>query len=130
MAKASILVVDDEPCVLQIVARVLEGAGYEVAAASGPKEALEMLSTRGSFELVVSDVVMPEMCGPQLASEIRLRSPSSRILFMSGWVPLEQLPSGFPFLGKPFSSRDLLSAVEKAVQAPASVPQESRGVGD
>ncbi len=129
MAKASILVVDDEPCVLQIVTRVLEGAGYEVAAASGPKQALELVGSQGSFELVVSDVMMPEMCGPQLASEIRLRSPSSRILLMSGWAPVERLPKGVPFLGKPFSPRDLLDAVERAVQAAASVPESGGASG-
>ena len=118
MAKASVLVVDDEPYVLQFVTRVLARAGYEVSSASGAKQALEMIAAQGSFGLVVSDVVMPDMCGPQLATEILRTSPSSAIMFMSGCVPVEHLPKGVPFLGKPFSPRDLLGAVEKVMPTP------------
>jgi len=66
---------------------------------------------------VVSDVVMPEMCGPELAREIQVRWPSSSIMFISGCVPVGQIPRGFPYLGKPFSPRDLLGAVDRALAA-------------
>ena len=117
MAKARILVVDDEPEVLRFVVGVLERAEYEVAPAPGAKQALEILSRGGPFDLVVSDVVMPEMCGPELASEIRVRFPSSAIMFISGCVPVGQLPKGVPYLGKPFSPRDLLGAVVRVLAA-------------
>jgi len=84
MAKARILVVDDEPNVLQVVASVLERAGYETTTALGPLRALEIITIRGAFDLVVSDVVMPEMCGPELAQQVRLLSPSSAVMLMSG----------------------------------------------
>jgi CheY-like chemotaxis protein len=117
LARAKILVVDDEPEVLRFVAGVLERAEYEVAPAPGAKQALEILATGGPFDLVVSDVVMPEMCGPELAREIQMRWPSSSIMFISGCVPVGQLPRGFPYLGKPFSPRDLLGAVDRALAA-------------
>ena len=117
MARARILVVDDEPEVLRFVAGVLERAEYEVAPAAGPRQALAIIASADPFDLVVSDVVMPEMCGPELVSEIQVRSPSSAIMFISGCVPVGQLPKGFPYLGKPFSPRDLLSAVGRVLSA-------------
>jgi DNA-binding NtrC family response regulator len=119
LATARILVVDDEPLVLSLVATALERAGHQVASASGPLQALEIVKSQEPFDLVVSDVVMPGMCGTQLASEIRRLAPSSAILFMSGCVPVTQLPSGAPFIGKPFATRDLLRAVDRALQPPA-----------
>jgi len=115
LAKARILVVDDEPEVLRFVAGVLERAEYEVAPAGGPKQALAIIADAGPFDLVVTDVVMPEMCGPELAGEIRARSPSSAIIFITGCVPVGRLPKGVPYLGKPFSPRDLLSAVDRVL---------------
>ena len=123
MAKLRILVVDDEPEVLRFVAGVLERAEYEVAPADGARQALAIIADADPFDLVVSDVVMPEMCGPELVKEIRARSPSSAIMFISGCVPVGQLPRGFPYLGKPFSPRDLLSAVGRVLSS--SAPEEA-----
>ncbi len=117
MAKARILVVDDEPEVLRFVAGVLQRAEYEVAPAGGARQALAIIADTEPFDLVVTDVVMPEMCGPELAGEIRSLSPSSAIMFISGCVPVGQLPRGVPYLGKPFSPRDLLSAVVRVLGA-------------
>jgi DNA-binding NtrC family response regulator len=117
VAKARVLVVDDEPNVLEIVARVLDRAGYETTTAPGPLQALEIITIRGGFDLVVSDVVMPEMCGSELAEQVRLLAPSSAVMLMSGCVPVERLPRGIPFLGKPFLPSDLLRAVDKVLQA-------------
>jgi DNA-binding NtrC family response regulator len=117
MAKARILVVDDEPNVLQVVASVLERAGYETTTALGPLRALEIITIRGAFDLVVSDVVMPEMCGPELAQQVRLLSPSSAVMLMSGCLTYAgQLLQGVPFLGKPFSPSDLLRSVDRVLR--------------
>jgi two-component system cell cycle sensor histidine kinase/response regulator CckA len=113
------LVVDDDPFVLQIVATVLQRAGYETVTAPGPLQAIEIVAAGGGFDLVVSDVIMPVMCGPELAGQIRLLSPSSKIMLMTGCASQGQLTKGFPFLGKPFSPSGLLGAVERALQAPA-----------
>ncbi len=115
MAKARILIVDDEPIVLAVAARVLERAGYETQTASGPFQALELLKIGEGCDLVLSDVVMPRMCGPELAAQIRSLSPSSAIILMSGCVLSGDLPEGVPFIGKPFSPSDLLRAVGKAL---------------
>jgi len=117
LAKARILVVDDEPEVLRFVAGVLQRAEYEVVHAGGARQALAIIAGTDPFDLVVTDVVMPEMCGPELATEIQARSPSSAIMFISGCVPVGQLPRGIPYLGKPFSPRDLLGAVGRVLSA-------------
>lgn len=119
MAGARVLVVDDDPFVLRIVAMVLQRAGYETVTASGPLQAIEIVAVGGGFDLVVSDVIMPVMCGPELASQIRLISPSSNIMLMTGCASEGLLPRGFHFIGKPFSPTDLLRTVEGALQAPA-----------
>ena len=117
MAKARVLVVDDEPAVLRLVASILQSAGYETVTAPGPRQALEIVTIRGGFDVVVSDVVMPEMCGPELAGQIRLLSPSSAILLMSGCTLTGNLPENVSFLGKPFVAKDLLRAVDRLLQA-------------
>jgi len=119
VAGARVLVVDDDPFVLGIVAMVLQRAGYETVAAPGPLQALETIKARGSFDLVVSDIVMPVMCGTELASQIRLLSPSSKIMLMTGCASEGQIPKDLPFVGKPFSPSDLLGAVERVLQSSA-----------
>ena len=116
MPKAKILVVDDEPQVLQVVAGILDRAGYETTTAPEPQRALEIVAATGGFDLILSDVVMPGMGGTELAKRIRRLSPSSSVMLMSGSIPVGQLPRGIPFLGKPFSSSDLMRAVDKALR--------------
>ncbi len=110
---------DDEREVLHLVASVLTRAEYEVAPAPGPKQALEIIATAGPFYLVVSDVVMPEMCGLELATGIQARSPSSAIVFISCCVPVGQIPKGVPHLGKPFSPRGLVGVVARVPRTPS-----------
>src|ERR1039457_7362665 len=68
---ARVLVVDDEPGVLRLVAMALVRWGYEVHTAPGPMQALQAVRELPCFDLLVSDVIMPEMCGPELAKQIR-----------------------------------------------------------
>jgi CheY-like chemotaxis protein len=116
VAKAKILVVDDEPQVLQVVASILDRAGYATTTVPEPSRALEIIAVAGGFDLVLTDVVMPGMRGPELAEQIRRLCPSSSVMLMSGSIPAGQLPRGIPFLGKPFSSSDLTRAVDKALR--------------
>jgi two-component system, cell cycle sensor histidine kinase and response regulator CckA len=124
VATARILVVDDEPVVLHLVSSVLERAGYEVLAAQGPPQALEIVRAPTPLDLVVTDVIMPEMCGPRLANEIKVLAPSIAVMFISGCVPSGDLPTGVPFLGKPFSAQGLLAAVERALRQKAGPREE------
>jgi len=119
-----ILVVDDDDGVRSLTSRVLKKHGYTAIEASGGEEALELYSqSEGKVTVLVSDVVMPGMQGPELAERLRSQSPQIKVLLMSGYS--ETLASsgrksnGRPsaFLQKPFSPSDLIAEVEKLLRA-------------
>src|SRR5664279_1107063 len=98
MAKPKVLVVDDDPGVLRFVADALSIQGYEIHAASGPVQALELVKAMPWFDLLVSDVIMPEMCGPELVRKIKQICPSIAVVMMSGNTSGQDLPSGTGFI--------------------------------
>jgi len=117
----TILLVEDEEAVRSFAARALEGRGYKVLQAGTGAEALEVLGTHdGVIDLVVSDVVMPEMDGPTLLTKLRETLPDIRIIFISGYAEeafknnLEG-DENFAFLPKPFSLKQLAAAVKEAL---------------
>lgn len=117
-AGKTVLVVDDEPLVRRTVARALERLGHTVHTASAGGEALALLDGGLVPDLIVSDVMMDDMVGPQFVATAREASPDLRVLFMSGETP-EDLP-GFgldrareAFLGKPFAPARFLEAVAR-----------------
>jgi signal transduction histidine kinase/ActR/RegA family two-component response regulator len=122
-----ILIVEDDPPVRQLAEQVLTRAGYGVAAAGSVEEALA-LSRSGVFDLLLTDVVMPEMDGCQLAEHITAHSPRTRVLFMSGYaadVLAERGVSGTPaLLQKPFTALALTSAVRQVLDSTASASSE------
>src|SRR5690606_14226776 len=72
----TILVIEDEPAVLRLVAESLRSAGYEVHTAGGPEEAVQVAYQLGdTLELIVSDVVIPRRRGPQIVADIRVHHP-------------------------------------------------------
>ena len=95
--------------------------GYTVLEAGNGIEAIEMIESRGGdVDLVVSDVVMPEMDGPTLAKELRTRNPNLKIIFVSGYAEdafEKNLPEGvhFDFLAKPFTLKQLVAAVKNTM---------------
>ena len=108
-----VLLVEDEEPVRELVRRVLEGAGYEVLAAGLPSEAERVLEGAGHVDLLLTDVVMPEMSGYDLAVRMRQRRPEIRTLFMSGYahsVSSEATVHG-ELLKKPFAPEQLTRAV-------------------
>ncbi|WP_102959273.1 cell cycle histidine kinase CckA [Mangrovicella endophytica] len=115
---ASILLVEDEDHVRAGNVRALKMRGYEVHEASSGVEALEVMEElEGKIDLVVSDVVMPEMDGPTLLREMRKTRPDLKFIFVSGYAEeafAKNLPEGekFGFLAKPFSLRDLAVSVK------------------
>jgi two-component system, cell cycle sensor histidine kinase and response regulator CckA len=114
-----ILLVEDEPGLRDIAQRVLTRAGFEVTAAVGPDEAiLAAESMAEPPDLLLSDVVMPGMRGPELAVFLRRSRPDLRVLLVSGYAE-EIVESGrddsVPFLAKPFSAESLLVAVDAAM---------------
>jgi|GEM_PF-1129515 len=115
----SVLLVEDEAPVLEVTRRILSSLGYQVQAASSAGEALELVSRQeGRFDLLLSDVIMPGMGGPELAGVLSARIPGLRVLFMSGYTDdslnrygLDPVKS--PLLQKPFSAAELARRVRQ-----------------
>jgi PAS domain S-box-containing protein len=106
----AVLVVDDDAPVRHLAARILEEHGYQVSMAGSPAAALAM--PLGSFDVMLTDIVMPAMSGFELARRVRDRFEELRVVFMSGHTSEpEDLPAGSLFVPKPFSREDLLRAV-------------------
>ncbi|WP_053226421.1 PAS domain-containing hybrid sensor histidine kinase/response regulator [Solirubrobacter soli] len=121
---ARILVCDDERAVGMLVERILTDAGYSVVATSSPTEALALGEGDDSIAALVTDVLMPEMTGPELARRLSERQPALRVLFMSGWtasvIERGDWPERSQLLDKPFDARGLLAAVDALLTGPAS----------
>jgi CheY-like chemotaxis protein len=123
---ARVLVVDDDPGVLQLVRVTLERAGYRVQAARDGEEALRSFAAAASdpFRLVVSDLSMPRVDGVELALRLRRRDRHVPVLFLSGQTSVGRLPPDLPgrpidLLSKPFRPEGLLRAVRSALAAAA-----------
>ncbi|WP_321338144.1 cell cycle histidine kinase CckA [Breoghania sp.] len=120
---ATILLVEDEEAVRAFAARALASRGYKVHEAGSGAEALQVMEeTDGAVDLVVSDVVMPELDGPSLLRELRKTRPDLKIIFISGYAEgafEKNLPENekFSFLPKPFSLKELATAVKEALSA-------------
>jgi two-component system cell cycle sensor histidine kinase/response regulator CckA len=119
--QGTILLVEDEEGLRMLNARGLQSRGYTVLQASNGFEALEELERQGGqVDLVVSDVVMPEMDGPALLKELRKRNPDIKIIFVSGYAEDafdKSLPDRkqFSFLPKPFTLKQLVTAVKETM---------------
>ncbi len=122
----TILLVEDEEGLRGLNARGLTSRGYTVLEAGNGVEAIEVIESRGgNVDLVVSDVVMPEMDGPTLAKELRSRNPKLKIIFVSGYAEdafEKNLPEGsqFDFLAKPFTLKQLVAAVKNTMSGEAA----------
>lgn len=118
--QATILVVEDEPSVLAVVKRALEQHSYVVLSASSPREALRVAERADSIDLLLSDIVMPEMNGVELARRLGAMRPGLRKLFVSGYTADaldDQVARGesLRLVQKPFDAGTLLRAVDDAL---------------
>jgi len=115
--------VEDEPAILMMTTLMLEGMGYAVLPARTPGEAIRLARERkGRIDLLMTDVVMPEMNGRDLARNLLSLYPDLKRLFMSGYtahVIAHQgvLDQDVRFLQKPFSMEDLAAKVRQALGA-------------
>jgi two-component system cell cycle sensor histidine kinase/response regulator CckA len=122
--KETILIVEDEEEVRGLVAQLLTSFGYRVYQASTGKEALELCHAHGSkFDMLLSDVVMPEMNGGELAEAVKEICPGIRITFMSGYPDDDILRKNFlnkdtVFIEKPFTPLVLAKKVREALDQP------------
>lgn len=120
----SVLVVDDDPQTRRFMTRALERLGYHILEAHYPERALA-IAENSRVHLVVMDVVMPQMTGPELALAITEIKPQVRFLFVSGIAHEELVVEQSPgkaearFLQKPFSANELGTAVREILDAPA-----------
>jgi two-component system cell cycle sensor histidine kinase/response regulator CckA len=114
----TILLVEDEEAVRAFSARALRSRGYTVLEAASGLDALDVVEQSGSeIDLIVSDVVMPEMDGPTMFGELRKRGLKCRVIFVSGYAEeafAKNLPEGedFGFMPKPFTLKQLIEAVK------------------
>jgi CheY-like chemotaxis protein len=116
----TILLVEDDEAVRGLVCRVLESAGYNVLLATRPSEAELLLAQEQNVDLLLSDVVMPEMSGFELAARLRNNRPDLRTLFISGnaYVASSSTHSDAELLKKPFAPAELTLAVRRTLDAP------------
>jgi len=118
--QGTILLVEDEEGLRALNARGLSSRGYTVLEAGNGVEAIEAFDKHGHVDLVVSDVVMPEMDGPTLLKELRRRDPGVKIIFVSGYAEeafSKNLPDQeqYAFLAKPFTLKQLVAEVKKTI---------------
>jgi len=122
-AGETVLVVDDEPAVRVVTKRILQRSGYAVLEAAGGVEALDALREHpGPVHLLLTDVIMPEMNGREVAQRVRGQRPGIRIVYMSGYSPEAiahdgLLDEGAAFVRKPFESGLLLQTVRRALNS-------------
>jgi PAS domain S-box-containing protein len=120
----TLLLVEDQDAILRLTKRMLERMGYTVLAASTPAEALRLgWDHPGEIHLLVTDVVMPEMNGRDLAKSLLAMRPRLKRLFISGYTAdviahHGVLDEGVNFLAKPFSRQDLAAKVHRALNTP------------
>ena len=111
---ATVLVVDDQDLVRDVIRLALENAGYTVIEAASPSRALELVRGDAEIDLLVTDVVMPEMDAFELAARITSRVPGLRILYTSGYT--DATAEG-PFIQKPFTPSQLVAKVGAVLTA-------------
>ena len=121
----TILVVDDEEVVRSVVRDMLESDGYAILDTGDPMHALH-LAREQPIHLLVTDVVMPLMKGPELATNLLAVSPSTKILLMSAYPMSEVATSGWAFISKPFSVQSLNDRVRQILQQSSPFARPAR----
>jgi DNA-binding NtrC family response regulator len=117
----TILVVDDTPAVLTVVVAVLENANFAVLKADSGEEAIRIAARyEGKIHLLLSDIQMPSMSGPELGETLKKQRPDLRVMLMSG-LPggnLLVLNYGWAFIEKPFVTEKLLQMIDVVLHSP------------
>jgi CheY-like chemotaxis protein len=129
----TILLVEDDPSVRNITARILRRQGYIVVEASRPSEARAFSEVGDEIDLLLTDLVMPEMSGVKLADELMLGRPGLKVLYMTGYAgaapnltEIDQLDPDERLIQKPFTSDSLLDRVRAAMLSPKRGAQSAR----
>jgi CheY-like chemotaxis protein len=123
MGSETILLVEDDGLFRELTTEVLEMHGYTVIAAAFPEEALRISHGRnGDIDMVITDMVMPQMTGVDLVAQLRLGHPDVRVLFMSGYTDVALAHRGVldpddAFIRKPFSNKALAAKIREVLDA-------------
>src|SRR5207237_8158030 len=131
-AGETVLVVDDEPAVRVVTKRILQRSGYAVLEAAGGVEALDTLREHpGPIHLLLTDVIMPEMNGREVAQRVRRQRPGIRVVYMSGYSPEAiahdgLLDEGAAFVRKTFERGLVLETVRRGVVDTATMAPAAR----
>jgi PAS domain S-box-containing protein len=124
MGSETILLVEDDGLFRELTTEVLEMHGYNVVAAAFPEEAMHISDDRnGDIDMVITDMVMPQMTGVDLVAQLRLSHPEVRVLFMSGYTDVALAHRGVldpddAFIRKPFSNKALAAKIREVLDAP------------
>jgi two-component system cell cycle sensor histidine kinase/response regulator CckA len=116
--KETVLVVEDDDVVRDLIARILRRHGYEILTAEGPEQALQIVGRSQPIDLLLSDVIMPEMNGPELAAQILAIRPGLRVLYASGHTSTESMhdqDTPHHFLQKPFTAQSLIAKIQEVL---------------
>jgi PAS domain S-box-containing protein len=117
----TILLIEDDDSVREIARRILTHAGYTVIEARYGSEALDLAANHPRIDLVLSDVVMPGLSGPEVVQRLRATRPEIVPLFMSGYAPESEGPlDGAELVRKPFTGQELLAAIRRAFDSHAA----------
>ena len=124
MAERSILVVDDELLIRDLLYDFFKDQGWEISIADNGKRALELLKSK-EFDLLLTDIKMPEMDGLDLASKVKLSHPNLPIMLMTGYPSVESAVSGLrnkveDYIIKPFNINQLFKSIEKIISEGSS----------
>jgi two-component system, cell cycle sensor histidine kinase and response regulator CckA len=119
LKKATILVADDESCLLRLTHSFLTQHGYDVLTGLGPEDALQIAERHaGSIDLLLTDVRMPNMDGPTLLQKVREVHPKSKVIFMTAYSP-EEMNKMIPdetIVQKPFELGHLCEVVRSTLE--------------
>lgn len=116
-----VLLVDDEPAVRNLFALALSREGYHIIEAGNGAEALQVAAQLDNIDLVVTDIVMPVMKGPELAARLRERFPTLPFVFVSGYLVSDDLGANAHMLAKPFVRQDLVKKVRDVIGPPRAI---------
>ena len=122
----TVLAVDDDPVMLELVSKVLKPFGYNVIFASSGEEALDVAASlqEKKIDLLLTDVILPGIKGQELAKQLLDSYPEVSVLFMSGYMNTSIIPGGvlepgIHLIQKPFSLEELAARIRKVLDGPA-----------
>jgi len=121
----TILVVDDEEVVRSVVRDMLEPEGYTILDTGDPQQALR-IAREQPVHLLLTDVVMPLMKGPELATKLLAVSPSTKVILMSAYPMSELAAAGRAFIGKPFSVQGLIARIRQLLEQASPFARPAR----